>query len=90
MPRVVTCTPNSNLIESGSEPEYFITGIAKFEIMNNGLIRLYLATQKGDCLKLEYTAVVPATSLAAMGRACLHMAAEGHTWATFEQEARTH
>jgi hypothetical protein len=78
------------MIETGSEPEFFVTGIAKFEIMTGGLIRLYLATQKGHSLRLEYTAIVPADALAAMGRACLHMAAEGHTWATFQEEARTH
>jgi hypothetical protein len=78
------------MIETGTEPEYFVTTIPKFEVMAGGLIRIYLATQKGDTLRLEYTAIVPADSLASMGRTCLHMAAEGHTWATFLSEARTH
>ncbi len=85
-----TTSREPKLLETGNEPEFFVTGIAKFEMVPGGLIRLYLATQKGNCLRLEYTAVVPADALALMGRACLQKAAESHTQATFREEARTH
>jgi len=90
MTRVVSIAPDTALLETGSEPEFFVSGIAKFEFMAGGLIRLYLATQKGNCLRLEYTAIVSADSLAAMGRACLQMAADSHTLTTFQEEVRAH
>lgn len=66
------------LVETGMEPEFFITSLAKVELMADGLVRLYLATEKGNILRLEYTAIVPGTALAEMGRACLRLAAESH------------
>jgi len=66
------------LVETGMEPEFFITSLAKIELMADGLVRLYLATEKGNVLRLEYTAIVPGPALAEMGRICLRLAAESH------------
>lgn len=64
--------------ETGAEPEFFATSIAKFEPLDEGLIRLYLATKKRNTLRLEYTVIIPRLALIDMARMCLFLATESH------------
>lgn len=73
------------LIESGNEPEYFVTDICKHEPMKNGMVRLYVGSERAGHFKLEYTAIVPTASLAAMGRLCLQISADVHNLDIFTE-----
>lgn len=64
-----------SLQQNGSEPEYYITTIAKIEAVPGGAVRLYLATRR-DCVhRLEYTAVIPASAMVTMAHMLLEAAA---------------
>jgi hypothetical protein len=76
------------LIETGMEPEYFVSAMPRAEIASVGNVRLYLAAEKHGILRLEYTAVVPIELLAAMGRQLLDIAARGHNVITLEPRRR--
>lgn len=78
-----TCT---ELIETGTEPEYFITHLAKAEPLKNGLMRLYIASERRDHLRLEYTVVVSPRELAEMCRAGLLIAADMHNLFMFQSD----
>lgn len=68
------------LFETGTEPEYFVTHIAKIEQASDGCLRLYLASERGrdHQLRLEFTAVVAVARLAVMAREALAFAADSH------------
>jgi hypothetical protein len=64
--------------ETGREPEYLVTNIARSEPLRGGMVRLYLACERGNMLKVEYTVVCTIEVLAEIGRACLQIAADAH------------
>ena len=50
---------NANLIETATEPEYFVTTLVKADHIGEN-VRLYFATNRGSLTRLEFTAVASA------------------------------
>lgn len=59
------------MIESGLEPEFFCTKIARTEIMPHGLVRIYWAIEQSDYDKVLYSQIVPAVMLPYLSQAIL-------------------
>ena len=51
--------PNLDLYQTGTEPEFFITTIAKIETVAGNAVRFYCASERGIIRRLEYTVVIP-------------------------------
>ena len=54
------------LYQTGTEPEFFITKIAKVEIVSGGSLRIYCASERQAMHRLEYTVIVPTEMMAPM------------------------
>lgn len=66
------------IYETGQEPEYVVDQIVRVEPMKEGLVRLYVASERERAVRVEYTVVISTEKLAEMGRLCLVIAAEAH------------
>ncbi len=66
---------NFEYVETGNEPEYFITH-TRAERAGGGNLRIYGYNQRGNELRLVYTVIVPATALEHIARRGLHAATE--------------
>jgi hypothetical protein len=66
------------MIERYGSPEFFITHIAKAELIDGPCVRLYCCATKDNAIELQYTVVIPLSRIAAIGRQCLSAAAELH------------
>jgi hypothetical protein len=62
------------LYETGTEPEFFIQRIAKVEVAEEAVFRVYIASRRRDCLRLEFTALMTPSAAAEIGRALLRFA----------------
>jgi hypothetical protein len=68
-----------DLIETGTEPEFVATHIARYDPMPNGWVRLYIASHRSEGRdRIEYTVLVSPDDLSSMARECLSIAAEAH------------
>lgn len=65
------------LIETGTEPEFFITDICKAEMVSKDTVRIYACSKRGNVMRLEYTAVMSLADLMANCQRCLSMARDG-------------
>lgn len=63
---------NDVSLEFLNEPvnEYFVTHIARTEVVDEILVRLYCCKQMGNRLQLEYTVLLPIKRMAEIGRQC--------------------
>ena len=66
------------LFETGNEQEFVVNKIVRWENAGNGMVRVYLASVRGQNDRVEYSAVTSPSELAEMGRACLRIAADFH------------
>jgi hypothetical protein len=66
------------IIETGNEPEYYVEDIARVEPLGGGMVRLYIASERHNSLRIEYTIVLRKEKLADIGRMCLCIAADTH------------
>ena len=73
------------VVETGTEPEFVVNHIVRWENAGNGMVRLYLASVRGPGDRLEFAAVTSPSELADMARAALKIAAEFHNLLTIEQ-----
>lgn len=64
--------PESELYQTGTEPEFFITRIAKIEIVSGGSLRIYCASEREATHRLEYTVIVPVELMAPMMVQMMH------------------
>ena len=67
-----------SVLETGTEPEFVVNHIVRWENAGSGMVRLYLASVRGPNDRIEYSAVTSPSELAEMGRACLRIAADFH------------
>lgn len=74
-----------DLLESGNEPEFFVTHLHKAEPAANGCLRLYFAQRRGNHSVLLYTVVVAISDLAHIARTNLHNAADAHNLAIWAE-----
>jgi hypothetical protein len=73
-----------DLIETGTEPEFVATHIARFDQLPNGWVRLYIASHRTKGVdRIEYSVLVAPDDLSSMARQCLDIAAEAHNAAMF-------
>lgn len=72
------------LYQTGVEPEYFVTEIAKFETACGGAMRLYCASAREGSTRLEYTVVIPMEVLARMARQLVEAVAEARNDAVMQ------
>lgn len=70
MPKVV--------FESGNEPDFTVDEIVRAEPLKDGMVRIYIASEWRDGLRIEFSVRVGKARLAAMARRCLSIAAEVH------------
>lgn len=70
------------LHETGSEPEFFVTDIARVELAGAGSIRLYVASERHGTYRLEYTVVIPMDKLAVMAQQSMEIVAVSHNTRT--------
>jgi hypothetical protein len=61
-----------DLYQTGTEPEFWVTEIAKVEPACAGAMRLYCASSREGSIRLEYTVVIPMEGLSHMARQLLH------------------
>lgn len=65
-------------LELFDEPviEYFVSNIARTEVVEGILVRLYCYKQMGNRQELQYTVLVPIKRMAPFGRQLLRIASE--------------
>jgi hypothetical protein len=85
----MTTLTSKEIYETGSEAEFVVTGIAKYEIIGKDMLRLYLASARAGHLRLEYTAVTSCADLLEMARMCMHIVAAAHNQATLVPAGET-
>jgi hypothetical protein len=71
--------PNREVIETGTEPEFFIHDIDRWEDAGDGMIRVLVVSRRGNSERGEYWLMCSPDRLAYMCRKGL----------TFAEEART-
>jgi hypothetical protein len=72
------------VIETGSEPEYFVSKLLKYDHMPNGLIRLYFASQRAkNVVRLEYSVIISKEDLVFMAREAINIVGDAHNEAQF-------
>lgn len=68
---------NVDVLEFGNEPEYGVTHIHRYDIMQNGMVRLYLAAHRGPNRdRIEFTALCSAEDLITMSQQSMKIATE--------------
>lgn len=72
------------IIETGTEPEFFVTHIARAElVMGGACVRFYIASERSPgVLRVEYTAVCTLGAAAQMARHIMSIAADNHNLLT--------
>lgn len=78
-----------DLIENGTEPEFFITDICRAEMVTADTARLYCCSKRGDVMRLEYTVVMALADLVNCCQKCMSMARDGDLL-TFVDVGETH
>lgn len=68
----------SNLCDTGSAPEFYITDIGKAEFPSPHDVRFYLCVKRGSLLLVQFTCIIPVTDIAIMAREAMQIAAEHH------------
>jgi hypothetical protein len=67
------------LIETGTEPEFVATHIARYDQLPNGWVRLYIGSHRSKGVdRIEYSVLVAPDDLSQMARECLDIAANAH------------
>lgn len=79
-----------NLQQTGCEPEYFVTTLARIEAVAGNAVRLYLASQREGGQRLEYTAIIPASAMVVMAHMLLAAAANWKEPTILSYEATAH
>lgn len=75
----------ADLIETGTEPEFVATHIARCDNLPNGWVRLYIASHRsGGTDRVEFSVLVAPDDLANMARECLDIATEAHNIAVLK------
>ena len=84
--KALAAVPNTKLemLETGTEPEFFVTDVVAGESLPGGNVRMYCCARKRDKLILLYTVVVPIENLAVMARQSAQIAAEAHNIALWD------
>lgn len=75
---------------TGQEPEFFVTHVAKTERAGDGTVRLYMAAERHDELRVEYTVVIPADRLARMCRVCAEVSQGTHVLIPLQDTSLAH
>ncbi len=73
-----TKEPGVEFVDTGTAPEFFVDTIGKHELIGAN-VRTYMCARRGNLLIVQYTNVIPITSLAIMARSALNFAARSHT-----------
>lgn len=74
----------SDVIESGTEPEYFISRLLRYDLMPNGMVRLYFSSKRGrNIQRLEYSVILSTEDLVLMAREALNICGEAHNASQF-------
>ncbi len=69
----------SDLIETGGEPEFYISDIVRTEVAGGGAsLRLYLACEKHGHVILQFTVVASVADFAKMAKQVLNVAGGEH------------
>ncbi len=72
-----------DLIETGTEPEFFVTEILKADYLPDGNIRFYVGSRRGkNVVRLEFCVVTSVAAVSGMARKAIQLAAEAHNFAT--------
>jgi len=82
--------PEREVQETGTEPEFVVYDLPKYEDAGDGLIRVYVASRRGRVDKIEYSFVCSPVTLAHMCRKGLIFAAEAHNVLTFQEALTEH
>jgi hypothetical protein len=77
-------------IETGREPEYFVTHVRTEPADGDNIRVMAYAKRHTNELHLLYTAIVPPACLAIIGRQCLHAASAGHNLIILAEAPPTH
>ncbi len=81
----------AELIETGAEPEFFITDIVRTEVTGGGAaLRLFVACEKQGRTVLQLTVVASLSDFAKMAKQVLDIAGGEHVALLIEAPARTH
>lgn len=72
-----------DVYETGNEPEFLIEDFARYEDAGNGMVRVYVASRRGNLNRVEYAFICCPETLARLGRTALLIAAEAHHWVGF-------
>lgn len=67
-----------DVIDTGNAPEFYITDIGKTEFPSPHDVRFYLCVKRGSLLLVQFTAIIPVTSIATMAREAMQIAANHH------------
>lgn len=62
--------------ERGTEPDFSINDIARWEDAGDGMIRIYVASRRGNLGKIEYSFHCTPDTLGRMARRCMEIADE--------------
>lgn len=65
-----------DIVETGTEPDFQINDITRYEDAGDGMIRVYVASHRGRNDRIEYSFHCSPQTLARLGRACEVIAAE--------------
>lgn len=66
----------ANVIETGLEPEFFVTDIVKCERAADGTMRVYAACSRGGRMVMQFTVVGSLLDFSKMAQQVLNMASD--------------
>lgn len=69
---------NREIYETGAEPEYVATELVKYEQVGRDMVRLYVASERGAMLRMEYTVLVTIADLIGMAASASFIIASLH------------
>ena len=80
----LVATAAIDLIETGTEPEFVATHIARFDQLPNGWVRIYIASHRSKGVdRIEYSVLCAPADLTQMARECFDIASQAHNAAMF-------
>lgn len=79
---------SADLIETGTEPEFITTHIARHDQLANGWARIYFAAHRSGVDRVEFSVLCAPDDLAKMASQCMDIAVQGHNVATFSKNPK--
>ena len=79
-----------DVYETGTEPDFHISGISRHEDAGDGIIRVYVTSRKGRMDRTEYSFHCSPETLVRLARECMEIASEYHNIAEFRKALREH